>query len=143
MDVIASTAFGLKVDSQKDKNNQFVTMAKKMFNIGLANPYFIIASKYTGTDTITIYIKFIRIFFTKNLFSLTFFNQFSISYQLCFAVFFPFLMPIVDKLKISLWPKDVRDFFVEATTRAIEAKKEFGQVNKLLLLTLYCKHGCF
>ena len=46
MDVIAKTAFGLKVDSQKDKNNQFVTMAKKLFEFGFFNPLIIIACKY-------------------------------------------------------------------------------------------------
>ena len=48
MDVIASTAFGLKIDSQKDKNNQFVKMAKKMFEFSFLNPLVIIACKYTG-----------------------------------------------------------------------------------------------
>ena len=31
MDVIASTAFGLKINSQQDKNNKFVATAKKAF----------------------------------------------------------------------------------------------------------------
>ena len=47
MDVIASTAFGLKVDSQKDKNNQFVTMVNKIFERSLLNPIFLAACKYT------------------------------------------------------------------------------------------------
>ena len=49
MDVIASTAFGLKMDSQKDKNNQFVKMAKKIFDFSIFNPIFIVACKYTVT----------------------------------------------------------------------------------------------
>ena len=49
MDVIGSTAFGLKIDSQKDKNNQFVTMAKKIFERNLLNPIFLAACKYTQT----------------------------------------------------------------------------------------------
>ena len=32
MDVIASTAFGLKINSQQDKNNEFVRMSKKAFS---------------------------------------------------------------------------------------------------------------
>ena len=47
IDVIASTAFGLKTDSQKDKNNQFVTMAKKIFETSLLNPLFIAGCKCT------------------------------------------------------------------------------------------------
>ena len=49
MDVIASTAFGLKIDSQKDKNNQFVKMAKKIFEVSFTNPFLLIASRYTYT----------------------------------------------------------------------------------------------
>ena len=45
MDVIASTAFGLKIDSQKDKNNQFVQMAKKIFDFSIFNPIVIVACK--------------------------------------------------------------------------------------------------
>ena len=33
MDVIASTAFGLQIDSQKDMGDPFVQMAKKVFNL--------------------------------------------------------------------------------------------------------------
>ena len=47
MDVIANTAFGLKIDSQKDKNNQFVKMAKKIFEFSIFNPIFIVACEYT------------------------------------------------------------------------------------------------
>ena len=43
MDVIASTAFGLKIDSQKDKNNQFLKMAKKIFEFSIFNPISIVA----------------------------------------------------------------------------------------------------
>ena len=59
MDVISSTAFGLKIDSQKDKNNQFVTMAKKIFERNLLNPIFLAACKYTQK----------LIFFCKHLLS--------------------------------------------------------------------------
>ncbi len=41
MDVIASTAFGLQIDSQKDKDNSFVRMAKKAFDFSMFNPVFI------------------------------------------------------------------------------------------------------
>ena len=46
MDVIASTAFGLKIDSQKDKNNHFVTMAKNKIFGGLRDPLVLIIRKY-------------------------------------------------------------------------------------------------
>ena len=46
MDVIASTAFGIRVDSQKDRNNPFVVNAKKAFEISLRSPIFILRSKY-------------------------------------------------------------------------------------------------
>lgn len=37
MDAIASTAFGLQIDSHNDPNNQFVRMANKIFEINLAS----------------------------------------------------------------------------------------------------------
>lgn len=37
MDVIASTAFGLKIDSHNDPKNQFVTMARKAFDFSFAS----------------------------------------------------------------------------------------------------------
>ena len=46
MDVIASTAFGIRVDSQKDRNNAFVTNARKAFDANPANPLLFIISMY-------------------------------------------------------------------------------------------------
>ena len=46
MDVIASTAFGMRVDSQKDKNNVFVTKARKAFSNSLTSPVALIYRKY-------------------------------------------------------------------------------------------------
>ena len=46
MDVIVSTSFGLKIDSQKDKNNQFVAMAKKAFTFNLPNLAYLVTCKY-------------------------------------------------------------------------------------------------
>ena len=47
MDVIASTGFGLRVDSQSSKNNPFVVNAKKIMNVSLRNPLLILISVYT------------------------------------------------------------------------------------------------
>ena len=60
--------------------------------------------------------------------------QFDITpnFLLCVAVFFPFLLPVLQKLKVSFFPKDVMKFFSDATTKAIEARKESGQVSKKL-----------
>ena len=41
MDVIASTAFGLDINSAKDKNNELVKHAKKLFDISFWNPVFL------------------------------------------------------------------------------------------------------
>jgi cytochrome P450 family 3 subfamily A len=38
MDVIASTAFSLQIDSHNDPNNQFVRMSNKLFNFSFADP---------------------------------------------------------------------------------------------------------
>ena len=89
MDVIASTAFGLKIDSQKDKNNQFVTMAKKLFDRSLANPFLLIAGKYTrifDDNTKTNFERKHGQNFDKKLSSLTL----SINFQLhvCFILQF-------------------------------------------------------
>ena len=45
MDVIASTGFGIRVDSQKDRNNAFVTNAKKVFVLNPASPGILISCK--------------------------------------------------------------------------------------------------
>ena len=57
--------------------------------------------------------------------------------MLCFVVFFPFLLPVLRYLKISFFPKDVMNFFTEATTKAIEARKESGQVKTSVLSGIF------
>jgi len=42
MDVIASTAFGLKIDSHNDPNNQFVRMGRKAFMFSFTSPRFLL-----------------------------------------------------------------------------------------------------
>ncbi len=46
MEAIASTAFGIKVDSQNDENSQFIKMGRKAFSRHIFNPAFLIFSKY-------------------------------------------------------------------------------------------------
>ena len=47
MDVIASVAFGIDVDSQTDRNNAFVKHAKKSFNLDISRePMFMLLSKW-------------------------------------------------------------------------------------------------
>ena len=43
MDVIASTAFGLDLNTKDDRNNEFVQHATKAFNISLMNPQVLVA----------------------------------------------------------------------------------------------------
>ena len=45
MDVIASTAFGLRLNSQEDKDNVFVTNSKRLLNFSLLNPLILIRRK--------------------------------------------------------------------------------------------------
>jgi len=45
MDVIASAAFGLKIDSHNDPNNQFVTMGRKALT---PSTFFIIGKYYNN-----------------------------------------------------------------------------------------------
>ncbi len=47
MDVIASTAFGLQVDSQKDPNNSFVKMAEKAFKFNFFRPLVFFLCKWS------------------------------------------------------------------------------------------------
>lgn len=48
MDVIASTAFGLQIDSHNDPNNQFVRMAKKLFDFNFFRLSTILLCKATN-----------------------------------------------------------------------------------------------
>ena len=45
MDVIASSAFGLDIDSQKDPDNLFISYGKKLFAFQFTSPWFLIMSK--------------------------------------------------------------------------------------------------
>ena len=47
MDVIARTAFGYEINSQKDPNNKFIVMAKKIMNVGFNSPFMLVLCKYT------------------------------------------------------------------------------------------------
>ena len=47
MDAIALIAFGLKINSQNDKNNQFVRMAKRGFQSFISNPLVYIQGRLT------------------------------------------------------------------------------------------------
>ena len=49
MDVIAATAFGVKVDSNKNPNDPFVDHAEKFLSLNLTSPAFLIACKYNFT----------------------------------------------------------------------------------------------
>ena len=51
MDVIAKIAFGLNIDSQKDKNNIFVRMAKQGLQLGVFNPFMFITCTMKWTST--------------------------------------------------------------------------------------------
>jgi len=42
MDVIASTAFGIEIDSHNDPKNQFVQHCKEIFKFSFASPRFIL-----------------------------------------------------------------------------------------------------
>ncbi|XP_076087822.1 cytochrome P450 3A24-like isoform X1 [Mytilus galloprovincialis] len=42
MDVICGTAFGLKVDSQENPNNEFIKMAKEMTSLKFSSPLFLL-----------------------------------------------------------------------------------------------------
>ena len=47
MDAIASTSFGIRVDSQKDRNDPFVTNAKAVFeNFNTSNPIMFLRGKF-------------------------------------------------------------------------------------------------
>jgi len=46
MDVIASTAFGIEIDSHNDPSNQFVQNSKEIFKFSFASPRAVIFSMY-------------------------------------------------------------------------------------------------
>lgn len=45
MDVIGSCAFGLRVNSQTNQDEPFIKYAKRIFNINVTNPAFLISSE--------------------------------------------------------------------------------------------------
>ena len=56
MDVIARCGFGLKLDSQKNKDDPFVKNAKKLFNFSTTDPVTILTGKL-GIPTLLIATK--------------------------------------------------------------------------------------
>ena len=59
MDVIASTGFGLRVDSQSSKDNPFVVNAKKIMNLSFRNPLFLVQRMYLYTDKIMVILAYL------------------------------------------------------------------------------------
>jgi len=47
MDVIASTSFGIEIDSHNDPNNQFVRNCKELFKFSFASLRVILFSMYS------------------------------------------------------------------------------------------------
>ncbi|XP_038067034.1 cytochrome P450 3A6-like [Patiria miniata] len=58
MDAIARCGFGLKVDSQQNKDDPFVKNAKNAFDFSLFNPAFLIVSAFPALSPIFAYLKF-------------------------------------------------------------------------------------
>ncbi|XP_022082383.1 cytochrome P450 3A24-like [Acanthaster planci] len=58
MDAIAKCGFGLKVDSQQNKDDPFVQNAKKAFEFSLFNPAFMIVSAFPALAPVLAYLKF-------------------------------------------------------------------------------------
>ena len=52
MDVIARTGFGYELNTQKDPNNKFIVMAKKIMNAGFKNPFVFVLCKYLTVNRV-------------------------------------------------------------------------------------------
>ena len=50
MDVIARTGFGYELNTQKDPNNKFTVMAKKIMNANIKNPFVFVLCKYCNSE---------------------------------------------------------------------------------------------
>ena len=55
LDVIARTGFGIAVNSQRDKNDEFYVNAKKALNLKITNPLLVLGGKFStaGYDSET------------------------------------------------------------------------------------------
>jgi len=80
MDVIASTAFSVQIDSHNDPNNKFVTMGKKAFTFSFKSP------------------------------------------KLLVFFFLPFLVKPLSKIGISIFPKEVTQFFVDVINKLMDQR---------------------
>ncbi|XP_048104808.1 cytochrome P450 3A27-like [Alosa alosa] len=81
MDVVASTAFSVDIDSLNNPNDPFVTNIKKMLKFNIFNPFLLL------------------------------------------IMFFPFTIPLLEKMNFSLMPAAVMDFFY-TSLRKIKAERE-------------------
>ena len=61
MDVIASTAFGIEVDSHNDPNNQFVQNGKEIFKFSFASARILIMCKCYSVLCLFVHIPVINL----------------------------------------------------------------------------------
>ena len=129
MDILASTSFGLQLDSFKNPENPFVTNARKIFNFSLTDlPFLIIC-------------KFITLFFcllvdtecsVNHVLSLILqlFHILSPNNNELFAVLFPFLIPICEKLGMQTISKEGTNYFTKLLKNLIKDRKNEKQVGQ-------------
>ncbi|XP_074055589.1 cytochrome P450 3A4-like [Macrotis lagotis] len=94
MDVIASTSFGVNIDSLNNQNDPFVREIKKLIKFDFLDPLLL---------TITI---------------------------------FPFLNPLLNKLDITVFPKDATDFLAKAIQKIKTERKNSSQKHRVDFLQL-------
>ncbi|KAJ8304297.1 hypothetical protein KUTeg_017880 [Tegillarca granosa] len=121
MDNIASTAFGLEIDSQKNPNDPFVKHAKMLFS-------------WTFADFVMILVcdsSFGLKFQTKSNFILIDSGKKKYRHQL--KGMFPVLSRIFKYMRVEFSPKAMITFFGNVTAKAVEMRKSDNGVSKILL----------
>ncbi|ERE74818.1 cytochrome P450 3A13-like protein, partial [Cricetulus griseus] len=119
MDVITGTSFGVNVDSLNNPQNPFVQKVKKLLKFNFLDPFFL--------SVITIDIQGVD---PPELASVK-----ENTYN-CKAVLFPFLIPLFDELKMTVFPNDVINFFKTSVEQMKEKRMQDKKKQRLDFLQL-------
>ena len=126
MDVIASTAFGLKVNSQKDKDCDFVRMAKKFTDLSAVNPLIWLACTWNWQFSFVLFLHEFCSLCTDRPTARLLINWETL-YPI--SVFLPVISPLIKALGVQFIPQDAEKFFTEVSLRTIDARKETEEVS--------------
>lgn len=125
MDVVASTAFSVDIDSINHPSDPFVANIKKMVKFNFLNPLLVLIG--------ILYPILWNHIVCPSILSTELIVCFLLSFM---PVLFPFLSPLFEKMNMSFFPADVLDFFYNFL-RSIKSDRSNQQQKVMFLLIMF------